>query len=333
MNNKEFDFAFFYKSKYNTADDLKQSKKYDLFLSAYNDSERVKTVFTEIDSILKHWIVFPQYLYEPSELPTIVDSGEALFTFDPALNEGQIIRDYLKQSSIDFTNIKNICIDITGFIRPHLIFLIRYFSVIDVKSIDFIYTDPVKYIKKEQTDFSSEYTDVRQIDGCQGIHNPDTNNDYLIIGAGYDNLRITDVSKSKANSKKVQLFGFPSLQPDMYQENILKAYISEEATSNGRESFIDPDSTIFAPANDPFVTANIIKQFVTKENKRKAMTNLYFCPLSTKAQTLGMALYFVTNCLEENVSIIFPICKQYSRETTEGIAKIWKYTVDFSQLK
>jgi hypothetical protein len=333
MNNKDFDFSYLYKSKYNTTAELKASKKYDLFLSAYNDSERVKAVFNDIEASDKHWMVFPQYQYTAAELPLNLLSNERLFTFDPTLNEGQIIRDYIKQSGVDFSKLGEVCIDITGFIRPHLVFLIRYLSILPIKNIDFLYSDPIKYIKKEQTDFSSQYTTVRQIDGCQGMHNPETNNDYLVIAAGYDNLRITDVSRTKANSKKIQLFGFPSLQPDMYQENILKAYISEEATSNGRESFIDPDSTIFAPANDPFVTANIVRQFVDKENKRKPLTNLYLCPLSTKAQTLGLALYFITNCVDTNVSIIFPICNQYSRETTEGISKIWKYTVEFQNLK
>jgi len=332
MNNKDFDFSYFYKAKYSSLGEFKVSTSYDLFISAYNDSERVKDVFQEITSARKHWLIFPQYYYKEEEFPTLSNNTELSFAFGADMREGPIIRNYLDRSGVDLSTIGRICIDITGFIRPHLIFLIRYLSLLDLE-IDFLYTDPVRYVKKEKTDFSSEYTDVRQIDGCQGVHDPDTNNDWLLIGAGYDNLRITDVSKSKANSKKVQLFGFPSLQPDMFQENILKAYLSEEATSNGRESFIDPDSTIFAPANDPFVTANVIKDFVRKEQRQKNMTNLYLCPLSTKAQTMGMALYFTTNCTDTNVSIIFPICERYSRETTEGISRIWKYTVDFRVLK
>ncbi len=33
---------------------------------------------------------------------------------------------------------------------------------------------------------------MRQVDGCQGFHNPDTKNDVLVIGSGYDHLRISD---------------------------------------------------------------------------------------------------------------------------------------------
>jgi hypothetical protein len=332
MISTDFDYSIFYKKKYSTPDELKVLDKYDLFISAFNDSYRVRQVFEDIIADEKHWLVFPEYDYSAAEWPTSKDSTEKIFVFDANLKEGDIIRDYFSKAGVDLTKINKICVDITGFIRPHLIFFVRY-CYLALKEVDFIYTDPIKYKKKEHTDFSFDYVDVRQIDGCQGVHNPETNNDVLIIGSGYDHLRITDVSKKKNNSKKIQLFGFPSLQPDMYQENILKAYKAEEETSNGRENFIDKDRTIFAPANDPFVTANVIRDFVLKENKKLPITNLYLCPLSTKAQTLGLALYYVSQCIDKPVSIIFPVCNRYSKETTEGISKIWKFTVEFDCLR
>lgn len=331
MNSKTIDFSIFYKKKYSALSELNGSVNYDLFISAYNDSYRVKSVFDEINANQKHWLLFPEYFYKEEEKPILKNSGESLFEFPKLTKEGEIIRKYFSDASIDVSKAR-LCIDITGFIRPHLIFLVRYLAAIKVRNVDFIYTDPTRYIKKEQTDFSFDYLDVRQVDGCQGIHNTDTVNDVLIIGAGYDHLRIKDVSKRKDDTKKVQLFGFPSLQADMYQENIVKAYNAEEETSNGREHFIDKDKTLFAPANDPFITANVLKEYVDKEHRRKKITNLYLCPLSTKAQTLGMALYYISSCTSEPVSIIFPICSRYSRETTEGISRIWKYTVEFEHL-
>ncbi len=330
----QIDYSIFYKRKFYSTDELKQNTDYDIFISAYNDSTRVKQVFTEVTSNEKHWIIFPEYGYKKSEEPIVNDTSEKIFTFSKDLSEGELIREYFSRSGIDLASKIKICVDITGFIRPHLIFLVRYLSITDIGNVDFIYTDPIKYKKGEQTDFSFDYTSVRQIDGCQGAHNSETSNDYLIIGAGYDHLRITDVSKNKDNTKKIQLFGFPSLQPDMYQENLLKAYkAAEETVSKGEEVFIDEDNTIFAPANDPFVTANIISNFVKKQDEKLEITNLYLCPLSTKAQTLGMALFYITEKSATPTSIIFPICSRYSKETTEGISKIWRYTVEFSNLK
>lgn len=330
MIDANFDFSFFYKSKYSTISEFVEARSYELYIAAFNDSERVRSVFCQVNSSVKHWIVFPQYGYSDGELPS--EASDIVFTFPSFMTEGEVVRDYIRRSGIDLSTVGQICIDITGFIRPHLVFLVRYLSLFDIQ-VDFVYSDPVRYKKREQTDFSSDYTHVRQIEGCQGVHNPELENDYLIICSGYDNLRITDVSKDKANAKKIQLFGLPSLQPDMYQENILKAYAAEEATSNGRESFIDTESTLFAPANDPFVTANVIRDFVETEQAREGITNLYLCPLSTKVQTLGMALYFVACCVNTSTSIIFPFCDQYSRETTEGISRVWCYTVDFKALK
>ena len=334
MLSHSIDYSIFYKKKYSSTSELRDDSAYDLFISAYNDSARVKEVFSMITAAKKHWLVFPEYGYLVSEEPKEAEASEKIFTFDKNLRESTLIRNYIDQAEIDLTSIGKVCIDITGFIRPHLVFLVRYLHLNQVGSVDFIYSDPVKYKKKEHTDFSFDYTQVRQIDGCQGSHSTNTGNDFLIIGAGYDHLRITDVSKNKDNTKKIQLFGFPSLQPDMYQENILKAYkAAEETVSKGEEVFIDEDNAIFAPANDPFVTANIISQFVKREYKKKQITNLYLCPLSTKAQTLGMSLFYVSECLDLPCSIIFPICERYSKETTEGISKIWKYVVEFDKLQ
>jgi hypothetical protein len=50
--------------------------------------------------------------------------------------------------------------------------------------------------------------------------------------------------------------------------------------------------------------------------------------LSTKAQTLGFALYYASQCLSKPVSVIFPFTTEYSRETTEGFSRIWKYSIE-----
>ena len=63
----------------------------------------------------------------------------------------------------------------------------------------------------------------------------------------------------------------------------------------GHPNFNDFDFNIFAPANDPFVTAQELKLFIEKLNGRKEITNIYLSPLSTKAQALGFALYFYGN--------------------------------------
>lgn len=317
------DYTIYYKQRYSDLKKFRIENNWDIYISAYNDSDRVKKVFKYATSKLKHWILLPDYNYTENEYP---DYGK-IFSYQNRKSESNLIIDYFK-NGINKIDGKKICIDITGFMRPHLIYFIRYLFEKKIKKFDVIYTDPLFYKKAEKTTFTQDSVEeVRQIDGCQGQHITDTSNDFLIIGSGYDHKLITSVAADKDDAKKIQLFGFPSLKPDMFQENLLNAYKSEDEI--GGKKFLDFYSSLFAPANDPFMTAQTIQEFINKENKKKSITNIYLSPLSTKAQTLGFALYYVNECINKPVSIIFPFCTSYTRETSEGIDKIWKYTIEF----
>lgn len=322
------DYTIFYKEKYgNLSDFVKENNKYSLFISSFNDSERVRSAFDEVSADQKIWLILPEYHYEESELPTESENVKVFMVSPDNADESNIIRIFFDEYKI--MSHDNICVDLTGFLRPHLIFMVRYLKAIGSKTLDFIYCDPNQYAGKEKTKFSSNFLNVQTIRGCEGVHDPDTSNDFLIIGSGYDNNRIADVSKDKKYATKIQLFGFPSLRPDMFQENVLKAYKAEEDSTGGDYTFIESETSLLAPANDPFVTAQVLREFVIRENKKRKITNLYLSPLSTKAQTLGFALYYSFECVGENVSVIFPYYDSYSRETSIGISKIWKYTVEF----
>ena len=314
------DYTIFYKKKFSHIGDLKDGNLYDLFISAYNDSDRVRKVFDIIQAKTKHWLLLPEYNYSDIEVP----ANSKYFRYESGKTESEVIVDYVNHLG-DISNLR-ICLDITGFMRPHLIFLLRYFLIKNIKSFDAIYTDPEGYTKKEKTTFTKSMVEnVRQVALCEGRHDPDNSNDVLIIGSGYDYQLIASVAESKASSRiKVQVFGFPSLQPDMYQESLLNAYRAQDSIE-GKSLVESP--VLFAPANDPFVTASVLHEYVNLENSRQKITNLYLSPLATKVQTLGFALYFIWECLDKPVSIIFPFCAEYSRETSFGVARVWKYSI------
>lgn len=321
-------YSFFYKKKYEDVNDciISSNLKYDLFISAYNMSERVRFLHDNINASKKHWLVFPEYQFSEIELGEL---QEPIFDYSDKseLSEDEIILDYFEKNEDFFSN-GTIAVDITGMLRPYIVFIVRLFKAKKIKKVDFIYSEPQNYKKKEETLFSLDHLEVRDVRSCSGSHNPETNNDFLILGAGYDYHRISRVSKAKAEAKKVQVLGFPSLQADMFQQNILKSYKAEEEVSFG-EFDLESNDIILAPANDPFITAQLISEFVDKENTKNSITNLYICPLSTKAQTLGMALYYAYECIDKPASIIFPFCQKYSRETSEGISRVCVYTVEF----
>ena len=312
------DYSVLYKEELPVIGNWPASASWDTFISAYTAAERVKAVYERVPASEKHWLVFPEYGFNPAEYP---DTAYASSLRD----EAAYIREFWSKRIGSF-RVGSLCVDITGFIRPYLIFLLRWLAEQKVTRFDALYTEPVIYAKRDQTKFSDEVVvEVRQIAGYEGIHTADTSNDYLIIGAGYDHQLIAQVAENKEFSRKVQIFGLPSLRADMYQENILRAYRAEEAVGRHTEN---QSSSHFSPANDPFVTASKLREIVSTINARKPITNLYLSPLATKPQVLGFAIFYLTEHRNSATSLIFPFCETYNQETTSGLSRIWRYTVE-----
>lgn len=322
------EYSYFYRKKHVdvSEDYISENLVYDLFVSAYNESHRVQHLFKNISSENKHWIIFPEYNYNDLEIAEIV--GDKWDFSKSKLTESDIMLDYFNQNEHLFDNSQKVAIDITGMIRPYIVYLVRLLKFKGIQKVDFIYTEPIHYVKKEDTEFSIEHLHIRSIDGCEGNHNPETNKDLLIIGSGFDYQRISRIAREKKQSRKVQVLGFPSLHADMFQQNILKSYKAELEVLSG-EFNLDSKEIILAPANDPFITAQAISDYIKKEERSVPFTNIYISPISTKAQTLGMALYYTFEGYEKPASVIFPFCKKYSKETTKGISNICIYTVEF----
>lgn len=293
------------------------SFNWDLFVSAFSPTERVKVPFEKANANHKKWLIFPEYNFNRTEYP----EGPCFFT--ESRNEAEYITEFWETLDLSSIEDKSICIDITGFIRPYLMFIIKLFKEYGIKKFDAIYSEPIQYTKREDTLFTDESViNVRQVNGFEGIHITDTSKDILIIGAGYEEHLIAHAAENKDNAKKIQLFGFPSLKADMYQENVIKAQRAEESVGGDVSNY-------FAPSNDPFVTANVLQGIINEHIDRELLTNVYLCPVATKPQLLGFVLYYLTECINLPASIILPFSKSYSKESSIGILRIWKYTIEF----
>ncbi len=293
-----------------------EDESWDLFISAYNSSSRVQQVFDNAKAKEKHWLILPDYEYDKNNYP----SGNV---FCPSQkHEGEFIQEYIKESKLkNFANLR-VCVDITGFIKPYMMYLLKWFMEHGLNKFDVIFSEPADYAKKEDTQFSDEVvSEVRQVAGFEGTLVTDVSNDVLILGAGYDDVLIAEVAEYKKNSKIIQLFGLPSLRPGMYQENVLRANRAAEYVGVGIDSL---HSNYFAPANDPFVTASVLSEIYSSEHT----THLYICPLATKAQALGFTIFYLTECRDKAVSMLYPMCASHSKETSIGVSRIWKYVVE-----
>lgn len=312
------DYTVLYRSTLSPTGSWPSSERWDLFVSALNDSERVRSVFEWARAEAKVWVVHPEYALASDRIPNgAIQPGAA----DEAEFVGAVLDTYpgnLAGSSV--------CLDITGMMRPHLmLFLVMLFAR-GVRKFDALYSEPVRYPKQEHTQFSIlPIVNVRPVLGFEGSHSTDTQNDVLIIGPGYDDALIRGVAEHKRSARKLQIFGLPSLRPDMYQQNVLQAARSAESVGMPRASVLH---SRFAPANDPFVTASVLQSMVSAEQSRRQITNLYLCPLATKPQALGFALYYHTEQMGKAASVVFPFSTGYSPETSRGISRIWKYTIE-----
>lgn len=299
-----------------------QFSPWDVFISAYNSSDRVREVYSRAPAQHKVWMIHSEYGYNQKELPVgncyiSGADGEAAYI------SGLI--SHVEQLTGKPINSLSICVDITGFMRPHLVFLPFYLRERSVKKYDVLYSEPQYYAKKEKTIFSEGTIAVRQIEGFEGINSTDQTNDFLIVGSGYDHRLIKAVAENKDKADKVQIFGLPSLRADMYQENVMSAGRASDAI--GANKFFDRES-FFAPANDPFVTAEVVSEIVKLRRKLGPISNLYLSPLATKPQALGFALFYLSECIGTTTSILFPVSSKYARETSVGLQRVWQYTVE-----
>lgn len=301
------DYTIFYKVSYENGN-IDSSVNYDYFFSAFDGCDRTTQIFEKISSKIKYWINFPHYHNN--------DGLDNCYT-NASFKEDDFFLNLFNE--LELGSDSKICIDITGFIRPHLIFFINYIYRVGIKKIDFLYSEPLYYKKAEDTMFSGIVDEVRIIEGCGSeINISNTENDILIIPSGYDTNLITKVSTDKSKiSKKYYILGFPSLQPDMYQENVLKMFEAKDSIGRRYDRL--------APAFDPFTTAQVISDIV-KENPNHS--NIYLSPLSTKPQTLGVVLYYLWNYDSKAINIIFPFSKRYYLKTSVGLKKTWQYTFE-----
>lgn len=312
------DYTILYRSTLSATGGWSTTETWDLFISAFNESERVKSVFDWAHATTKSWIIHPEY-----GLPTEKMPDGALQP--PNADEAEFIAAVLDAYQGELAT-SSVCLDITGMMRPHVMLFALMLFDRGVKKFDALYSEPIRYQEQEKTQFSIlPIVNVRPVLGFEGTHVTDTANDLLVIGSGYDDALIARVAEHKRSARKLQVFGLPSLRPDMYQQNVLQA-------SRAAESIGTPGASVlhsrFAPANDPFVTASVLKSIVDAENERKRLSNLYLCPLATKPQALGFALYYLTELQGTASSIVFPFAKGYSTETSKGVSRIWKYTVE-----
>ncbi|MCC6076490.1 hypothetical protein ACFPTX_02045 [Pseudomonas sp. GCM10022188] len=316
------DYSIFYRRSISAGRIKKELAAFDVFISAYNSSDRVIRVFQDVVAGQKFWVLHPEYRYAPLDEP----HGAPLIRpcdLDEVAQVNNIVN--ALGGSVALGGL-SLCIDTTGFMRHVLVFLVAKLAHSGVQRVTFLYSEPVSYVQQEDTPFSTTTTGrVRPVRGMSLV-NASNDKDHLILGVGYDHKLISEVVNNKDDAEVYPVFGFPSLGPDMYQQSALRASESGDVALSSKWV----SNRNFAPANDPFATAEAIRDIVLRIDFKYGSPNIYLAPLSTKAQTLGFALYWQLEGRQRGgVSLLTPECTTYSRETSLGIKRLWAYEVEF----
>ena len=299
---------------------LSQAGPWHYFLSAYDGTERVLTPFQQVQANHKQWVLHEEYNLPRKDWP--VGAIEISSSFDPPS-----MREFVSQNSCKLREGK-LCVDSTGFIRPHLLVLLHALRDIGVRSFDVLYSDPRRYAADEHTTFTGPVAKVEQIPGYQGVHRASASSDILVIGAGYDYEQIISACDTKRTSKKYVLTGLPSLQPHMYQESVLQIDRAREWLGS-----LPPQQLLYAAANNLFTAAQTLRDVVENEREfagaaKKLEPNIYFCPVGPKPHVLGFAVYYLRELQDTAVSIIYPFAESYQRLTTDGFMRTWEFQLE-----
>lgn len=316
------DYGFFHREVIAADESWAKTRDFDVFLSAFNLSDRVRHVYDHVRAKTKLWLIHREYGLTEDQLPP-----ELTFATD-APDESSFclaLLDWMTQ----FCDIKNssLCVDATGMLRPHLLFLLRLLQLLEIKQFSMLYAEPDNYKNREKTTFSAgSIYEVRPVQGYEGTPATDSSADFLVIGMGYDDRMIAEVAEDRAKADKHQLFGLPSLRADMYQQSVLRSRLAAEELSD--PNFAEKNRS-FSPASDPFGTASVLSEVIAKRRKERGITNLYLSPVGTKPQVIGFGLYHIFECRSGEASITFPFSKGYSPETGQGISRTWIYQIEF----
>jgi hypothetical protein len=303
---------------------ISDEDRWDYFFSALNDSERVRHTFNKVQSENKYWVVIPEYQYDPADLPR-----DANVLRTESFNEADQIIETIGSILSAVDRAARICIDITGFMRPQILFILKYLEVSEFLFFDMIYTEPRNYSRKGETEFTlSDVTEVRQVSGFEGSHNLDMSKempkDVLFIGVGYDSNLMARVALDKDRARQLQLHSLPSLSADMYQESLIRLDRAGLPNNSG------DDQIFFSSASDPYLTASALSSAHSRIFRTEPISNLYLSPLATKPQALGFGLFYLKELIGTPSSIIFPFSTKYSRETSEGVGRTWRYPICLS---
>ncbi len=142
----------------------KDCATWNTFISAFNDSDRVKLVFANIPAKNKYWLALTEYSYTAAELPQ---------DFSVLSSHCTVESDFLIETfgAIPLKTLSGgrLCIDITGLMRPQILFSLRYLRSIGVVSFEMLYTEHDREVIPHQPEKKNVEIVLRILQGSNPV--------------------------------------------------------------------------------------------------------------------------------------------------------------------
>lgn len=236
--------------------------------------------------------------------------GGAATEYDLKRDLHSILKDYIKEPNY------NLFLDITTLPVPFIFYMLL--SLQEFKPIRVFcgYTTPLTYKKNDDFDafdLTEKFIGIKTIPGYLRSDKLNRNR-LLVMLLGYEGDRSRHIYEEVSTGDHfIPIIGLPGYQPGWHDTSYeVNLELIRETNSK--------DYTIYLAAESPFEVIDTLRSLQLR-NKDKY---LVISPLSTKALTLGVALYSLQDT--ENCSIIFdnPID---SKTRTTGVGKSYIYDV------
>lgn len=209
----------------------------------------------------------------------------------------------------------NLVLDISCLKIPELFVLIKFLKIHSGLSLlSIIYSIPSEYYFSDEPftsfKFSGGDLSVLELPGYTGESDINYLDD-LIIFIGFEGSLSLKVVEDRDYGNLTLVNSMPAF----YQKYKDIVAINNHAVMSKKNC-----NMIYAPADNPYVTYNILDDFVKKNGTNK---NIGVAPLSTKLSALGVCLF----ALEHNsVKIIYPIANQYLPSSKKDVYQSYVFS-------
>ena len=289
---------------------------FEIMVTAFDGSDRGRIVLGAAAAAETLCVLLPQYAFSEEEVSAL--SGEfTAVTMLPVSSDDEADMASMLVSRPNMASAR-VCVDLSGMPRTHLIHLTQRLLAINPNGLDVVYVEPSHYVHEDETVFAEGEVDVRPVRGFEGVH-PPTRDEVLVIGTGFEVDLMNLVARAHPGAQKLQLFGLPSLQPEMYQQNLLQTMLATDAVEGSGVT-----DRYYAPAYCPYETAAQLSQALRADQRKR--NNIYLAPLGTKVQALGFALYYLHEC-SGPASLLGVASTRLRRKAAIGANRIWHYEV------